>query len=134
MKLTLLSPERTLFTETSVESVLLFSTEGEIEILPGHAAMMGQLETGIFKIRGDVQNENRAGFISTGFYEVSGDDTHLKITADTLEFAPEIDVDRARKAQKKAEEVLEDPQISEDRFKKYQLKLQRALIRQQLGK
>ncbi len=132
MKLSLLTPNRKLLTEEPVEGVTLTSSEGLIEILPGHAPMLGSLETGAFAYKKENSNEAQEGFISTGFFEVSED--HVKVTADTLELDSEIDLDRAKEAQRKAEEALKDPQIDEKKFRKYQLKLQRSVVRQQLRK
>ncbi|HAR44141.1 MAG TPA: F0F1 ATP synthase subunit epsilon, partial [Bdellovibrionales bacterium] len=55
------------------------------------------------------------------------------VTAETLELKAEIDVNRAKKAQKLAEDALKAADLDEKKFKKYQLKLQRSLIRQHLG-
>lgn len=71
------------------------------------------------------------GVISNGFFEVNGD--CVMVLAETLELRGEIDVARAKLAQQKAEKALQEAGIDEHRFRKYQLKLQRALLRQHLG-
>ena len=53
--------------------------------------------------------------------------------AETIELRKEIDVERAKRAQKIAEDILRDAELDEHRFRKYQLKLQRSLIRQQVA-
>ena len=130
MKLTILSPERKLAENMSVDEVTLFGSEGTIQILPGHASMVGTLNTGIFGYKTSGGTE-ATGFISTGFFEVKDD--VVTVMAETLELQGEIDVERAKKAQARAEDALRDAHIDERAFKKYQLKLQRALIRQQVG-
>ena len=127
MKLTVLTPERKLLESIEVSSVTLPGSEGQIEILPGHAAMAGTLETGAFGYSGTSKSDS--GVISTGFFEVTGD--QITVMAETLELTAEIDAARARNAQKKAEDALMDPNLDPSSFRKYQLKLQRALIRQQ---
>jgi len=112
----------------SVEYVMVNGSEGMIQILPGHAAILGVLYTGLFAYKVPGSQETR-GVISTGFFEVK-DDT-VMVIAQTLELRDEIDVPRAKKAQQLAEEALKDAALDEAKFKKYQLKLQRALIRQQ---
>lgn len=130
LKLTILSPERRLLENAPVTEVLLNTSEGQVQILPGHAAMMGTLETGVFSFR-NVDGHVSTGIITTGFFEVHND--RVKVMAETLELQGEIDVERAKRAQKKAEDILRESDLDEHRFRKYELKLQRALIRQQLG-
>jgi F-type H+-transporting ATPase subunit epsilon len=130
IKLSILSPERRLATEVSVNSVTLPGSEGQIQILPGHAAMMGLLTTGAFRFQNSDGTEE-AGVISTGFFEVKNET--VSVMAETIELKGEIDVSRARQAQQKAETALQSAATDEHQFKKYQLKLQRALIRQQVA-
>lgn len=130
LQLTILSPERRLLNGVNVEQVTITGSEGQVQILPGHVAMVGSLETGSFSYVSS-QSQETLGFISTGFFEVAGD--KVSILAEVLELKGEIDMDRARQAQKKAENALKDASLEEHQFKKYQLKLERALIRQHLG-
>ena len=69
--------------------------------------------------------------VSTGFFEVKSDE--ITLMAETIELKKEIDLQRAKNAQQKAETALLDAALDEARFRKYQLKLQRALIRQQVA-
>lgn len=130
LKLTVLSPERRLLDSVAVSEVTLVGHEGQIQVLPGHAPMLGTLETGGFKYL-NAAGEAGQGIISSGFFEVHDD--AVVILAETLELMGEIDVDRAKRAQQTAERVLKESELDEHRFKKYQLKLQRSLIRQQLA-
>lgn len=130
LKLTVLAPERRLLEGVTVQEITLRGSEGEIQILPGHAPMVGTLETGVFNYK-TGSGETCAGMISSGFFEVRDD--RVTVIAETLELPGEIDVDRARKAQKLAEETLRQANLDEGEFKKYQLKLERALIRQQFA-
>ena len=129
MKLSIYSPERTLLQESEVSELKMTTSEGEIEILPGHQSMLGTLELGEFEYL-SPEGERVGGFISTGFYEVSED--RIELMAEVLELAREIDTERAKQSQGKAEqELMKDLDMHE--FNLYQLKLQRALIRQQLA-
>lgn len=130
MTLTFLSPERKIAENVRVSSVIVTGSEGQIEILPGHAEMIGTLEPGFFSYTPEGSAAIR-GVISTGFFEVKND--QIKVMAETSETAGEIDVARAKSAQKKAEAALSDPHIDQRLFRKYELKLQRALIRQQVA-
>ncbi|MGK5087227.1 ATP synthase F1 subunit epsilon [Bdellovibrionota bacterium FG-2] len=130
LKLTVLSPERRLLSAIAIQELTLTGSEGELQILDGHAPMVGNLETGVFRYH--LENgEISFGAISSGFFHVS--DNHVTVMAETLELRGEIDLDRAKKAQKLAEDTLRDAALDEHRFRKYQLKLQRALVRQQVG-
>lgn len=130
LKLSILSPERRLVERTEVEEVTLTGSEGQIQILPGHAAMMGTLETGLFSYRAP-SGQTQTGVVSTGFFEVHDD--LVTLLAETIEVQGEIDFDRAKRAQQEAERILSQAELDPSQFKKYQLKLERSLIRQQLA-
>lgn len=136
MKLSIYSPQRKLLDEVLVRDVTLTTSEGQIQILPGHANMVGTLETGIFSYSSDgsgdsgEKNQTR-GFISTGFFDVSKD--HVSVMAEVLELEEEIDVERAEEALKKAQDKLGDPSLPPDEMEKYRLKLARSMVRQLLG-
>ena len=130
MKLSILSPERRLLEGLAVSEVTLTGSEGMIQVLPGHAAMIGTLGTGAFRYMAPGKGE-ATGVISTGFFQVRDD--HVTVMAETLELSNEIDVGRAKRAQQKAEEALKAADLDEQAFRKYQLKLERSIVRQSLG-
>lgn len=130
LKLTILSPERRLVEGVSVEEVTLSGSEGQVQVLPGHVPMIGTLQPGVFYYRSGGKDPVW-GVISTGFFQVKEDEVY--VMAETLELKSEIDVDRAKRAQQLAEETLKAADLDEHHFKKYQLKLQRSLIRQNLA-
>ncbi len=128
--LSIYSPERKLVEREEVLSLLVTTVEGETEILPGHVGMVSQIETGRFEYQ-PVVGKRVTGVISTGFLNVEGE--VVKVLAETLELSAEINVGRAKAAQLKAEEMLKNASLGLHEFNKYQLKLQRALIRQSIG-
>ncbi len=130
LKLTLLSPERKLLDHFTVQSVTVTGSEGQIEILPGHSAMIGTVETGLFSYQLPDKSVS-VGVISSGFFEIKDD--LVRIMAETVELKSEINLTRAQEAQKRAEKALQDAALDEHQFRKYQFKLQRALIRQQIA-
>jgi F-type H+-transporting ATPase subunit epsilon len=132
MNLFIYSPERRLLEGATIESVLVTGSEGQTEILPGHAPMVGTLETGIFTYRMPGDARIHRGAISNGFFEVHDD--KVIVLAETLELEGEVDLERAKKAQALAEQTLSSAALEPDKFRKYQLKLQRALVRQQIAK
>ena len=128
--LSILAPERRLIEGETVVSLIVTTSEGEIEVLPGHANMVALLETGRFSYtpRGA---KPVTGVISSGFLNVEANS--VKVVAETIELVGEIDANRARQAQVDAQKMLNDSSLDEKSFKKYQLKLQRAIIRQNIG-
>lgn len=130
MQLSILSPEKRIATTIDVSSVTLPGSEGQIQILPEHADMIGTIETGAFSYV-PVSGPGVVGVMSSGFFEVRNG--LITAAAETCELASEIDVARAKQAQSKAEGALKDPELDPKLFRKYELKLQRAIIRQQVA-
>ena len=128
--LSILAPERKLTEGEKVTSVILTTSEGEIEILPGHANMVAELHPGKF-LYTPAGLKPVIGVISSGFVNVESGS--VKVVAETIELAGEIDKSRAKVAQSKAEEMLKASTLDEQTFRKYQLKLQRSIIRQHIG-
>ena len=128
--LSILAPERRLIEGEKATSLIATTTEGEVEILPGHANMVAVLGTGrfVYTVKGE---KPVTGVISSGFLNV--EEGSVKVVAETVELAKELDLNRAKQAQVLAEKMLTDASLDEHAFKKYQLKLQRAIIRQQIG-
>jgi F-type H+-transporting ATPase subunit epsilon len=103
MQVELVSPERTLFTgeATMVQARTLGG--GDIAFLTGHAPFIGALAVDQVVIRlADGTDEVAA--VHGGF--VSVNDDHVKILSDLAELKSQIDVDRARRAQERAEAAI----------------------------
>ncbi len=130
LKLNIFTPEKKVLEGRQVLEATLPGSEGQIQILAGHAAMVGTLDTGIltYKVEGDGV---ATAAVSTGFFSVQDD--VLSLTVETLEMSGDVDLERAKLAQATAEKTLQEADLDEHRFKKYQLKLQRSLIRQQVA-
>lgn len=128
LTLTLYTPDRRVFEKLSVTEVTLPTAEGEVQILDGHAHFVGLIQAGPLVIKAESTIE---GVASYGFFEVRAEE--IIVCASTYERASEINVERAKSAQSKAEEMLKSPEMDEQSFRKYQAKLQRALVRQQVG-
>jgi F-type H+-transporting ATPase subunit epsilon len=130
LKLSILSPERKLLEGELVEEVTLPGSEGQIQILDGHAPMVGTLETGMFHYKtGD--GTTHSGMASEGFFEVKNNS--VIVMAEHLELKGEVNLEHAKQAQVEAEAALMDANLDPSHFKDYQNKLQRSLIRQQLA-
>ena len=124
----IVTPTKKLVEGAKVVDVTIPTASGEIEILPGHTDMLTLLGTGVLSLKMDGTPRKFA--VSYGFAEVRHD--KIMILAETCEESTEIDKERASKAQKKAEEIL-GATLQEGQFRKYELKLQRAMVRQQIA-
>ncbi|MCB9253397.1 MAG: ATP synthase F1 subunit epsilon [Bdellovibrionaceae bacterium] len=123
MQIDIVTPHRRLVTGERTEKVKLPGSKGQMEILENHAELLSTLTTGLLEFNG------RRFAISQGFVEIKNE--KVTVLAETCEESTEIDKARAQAAQKNAEEKLQGT-LSDEDYEKYQLKLQRALIRQQL--
>ncbi|MET7768781.1 hypothetical protein [Nocardia sp. NPDC005366] len=85
-----------------VSAVLAPTSHGEYLIEPGHDPFEIAMEMGALTLR----SEDRTWLAAVHNGTLSAEDDHLRITADRLEFADRIDVDRARSAQAEAAERL----------------------------
>ena len=94
--------ERVVRTEQGVDVLVAPGSEGQLAILPKHAALMTTLDAGALIIKRAQAEESFA--ISGGFMEVSND--RVTILADAAEAAEEIDLQRAEAARARAEERL----------------------------
>jgi F-type H+-transporting ATPase subunit epsilon len=95
------SVERSLF-EGDVDFIVANGADGELGILPRHAALMTSLKPGTLKItQGDKET---LLFVGGGFLEVLPD--RVTVLADTAERAEEISIERAEEARKHAQEKL----------------------------
>ena len=130
LTLEVVTPTRRVVAPVKVKSVTVPGSMGEMTILPGHARLVSTMDTGALRYETEG-GQHMAASLSTGFVEVRAD--KVSVLADTLELAREIDVERARRAQATAEERLKEKELEPDQFRKYQLKLQRSLIRQSLA-
>jgi F-type H+-transporting ATPase subunit epsilon len=99
--LRVVSVERSLF-EGDVDFILANGADGELGILPGHAALMTILKPGPLKIRHGGEEELL--FVGGGFLEVLPD--RVTVLADVAEHADEISVAQAEEARRRAQEKL----------------------------
>ena len=103
MTVEVVSPERVLYSGEATMVITRTLGGGEIAFQPGHAAFLGALtecHTRVFLTDGTVEDIAVHG----GFVEVSSN--KVSILSDAAELGSQIDVDRARSAKERAEEVL----------------------------
>jgi F-type H+-transporting ATPase subunit epsilon len=132
IELIIVTPERQLLRETVVE-VTLPGAEGQLGVLPGHAALITELGIGELSYRAKDSSESVPVAVISGFAEVLGD--RVTVLAETAERPEEIDIPRAEEAKKRAEQRLaaaaSDPNIDWGRAA---VALQRSLIRIQVAR
>src|SRR5262245_37349157 len=104
LKLNLVTPTKKLVTDLEVDEVFVPAYRGELNILPGHTALVTTLSTGILKYRAAGSSTVRPVAISWGYCEVFNEE--VTVLAETAEMADEIDIQRAEDAYRRANQVL----------------------------
>lgn len=128
LQLEVVTPERRVLDE-SVNSVTVPGRGGELGILPGHAPLISELQTGVL-----TYVEDGSAFqlhVSGGFVEVNDD--RVAVLAEIAERPEEIDAARARLAREHVEKQLNSWSGAEEDFEKARAKLERSMVRLQLA-
>ncbi|MBI4081845.1 MAG: F0F1 ATP synthase subunit epsilon [Candidatus Lambdaproteobacteria bacterium] len=132
LRLRVVTPRREMLSTTTAW-VTLPGTMGELGILPQHVPLVTALDTGILAYEHEGGSERMA--VHYGYAHVSGDT--VTVLAEMAERAGEIDVFRARDAERRAREeisrMIAKQTEEEQRIRKYEAKLRRAMLRQSLG-
>jgi F-type H+-transporting ATPase subunit epsilon len=106
LQVEIVSPERVLFSGEG-DMVVARAATGDIAFLPGHAPYIGALGVAVLRVI-LPQHGEQAAAVHGGFVNVSND--HVIVLSDVAELPEQIDVDRARAAQARAQEALrQDP-------------------------
>jgi F-type H+-transporting ATPase subunit epsilon len=127
IQLVVVTPVRQLLSE-SVTEVQLPGADGYLGILPGHAPLITELGIGELTYR---TAGGQTGFLAVirGFAEVLPD--RVSVLAETAERAEEIDINRAKEALKRAQELIAAGGENVD-WDRASAALQRALVRIQV--
>ena len=136
LNLEVVTPHRTVLVE-DVESVTLPGIEGELGILPEHIPLLTTLDTGIMSYKSS-SGKTQAIAVHWGYAQVEGNS--VRVLAELADTADEIDIERAKDAEKKAKDILISgaPTTSsweeeENRQNKYESKLKRSIVRQKVA-
>ena len=124
LTLQIITPERIVFEEENVDSLTVPGAQGELTILPQHAALMTALSPGPVVFRRGGEEVDLA--LSGGFMEVRDD--KVIVLADTAERSDEIDQARAEEARRRAREQMAAQESSVD-FARALAALERAQAR-----
>jgi F-type H+-transporting ATPase subunit epsilon len=128
-KLKVISPDR-IFYEGEAIFLELNTTEGEIGIYKNHVPMTYIIEPGVLRITESEQVVKEAA-LHSGFIQILQEE--ITILAEIVEWPEEIDENRAKEAQIRAERRLSMKE-SNVNFARAELALRRSLIRQEIKK
>ena len=126
-RLKIVAPERILY-EDDVPFVEFRTTEGEIGVYPGHIPLTSIIAPGVVRIH-TTDGEIKEAALLEGFSEILPNE--VVILAETVEWPDEIDANRAKEAQIRAERRL---QSQDGDMNRAELALKRAIVRQSLAK
>ena len=119
------SPERILWTGDADRVIARTIGGGEIAFLTGHTPFVGALDIGLVRVHSEDGTEEVVA-VHGGFVEVSHD--RVTVLSDLAEMASQIDVERARAAEERAEAELrgEDDVEAEAALRRARARLQAA--------
>ncbi len=130
LHLRVVTPQSTII-DRKVSSVEFMGVDGSYGILPGHAALMTATKPGIVTIK-ETDGSVEEMIVTDGFAEVRRN--ILSLICEAGELAGEIDLERAAEAEKRARAAISDRAKVDVNLPKAEAALQRALLRQMLGR
>ena len=122
-QLNILAPDKEFF-QGEAEQIIFDTPKGRIGLMADHMAMLASVAEGLLEVCVDGKWQTAA--VGQGFAEVGGGVADLFV--DTVEWAEDIDVVRARQALERASERLSSD-ISHTEFLQSQAAMSRALAR-----
>ena len=126
--LEIVTPDGLVF-DGEAESLLIHTTEGDVEILRGHMDYIAAVDIGRARVL--INGQSKVASCAGGFLSVSAG--AVRLVAVTFEFAEDIDEKRALAAKERAESAIAN---AKDRQAKKiaEAKLMRALNRLRIAK
>lgn len=126
IKFEIVTPERVVLRQDILQ-LTVPTTSGEITILPDHIPLVSVLQPGVLEVR-RADNITEIISVSGGFIEVLKD--KIVILADTAERAEELDEERIKEAQMRAEELKKTARAVDDvQFAAVSARLEKELAR-----
>ena len=110
------------------EEVIVRTTSGDLGILAGHINAVAPLGMGMATFV--IDGKKRYGACIGGMVSVV--DNLVSIIATSFEWSDQIDLERARRSEARAKDVLADKQASREDIRLAESRLKRALIRQSI--
>jgi F-type H+-transporting ATPase subunit epsilon len=128
MPFSLITPMGVMLT-SDVDTAVIPTSNGEVEILPGHRPLMALVVPGELRLhRGDQVD---ALVIDRGFLYVSND--HIVVTVEQAISVKEVDIAAVELAQRRAEEALQVAAMEREALDPEEVKHLEAKIRYQLA-
>lgn len=115
--------------DIEVDEVTATGKLGEFGILPGHAPFLTSLKIGELCYKAGGVSTSMA--LNWGYFEVKDD--KIIVLVESAEYAEDIDYERARAAQIRAEEELKKLTPEDKQFKIFEAALERSIIRMQVS-
>lgn len=128
IKLEIVTPEAMMVSE-EVDEITVTGTEGEFGVLPGHCHMLSSLKIGQVQYK----NGNAESFMSLGGGYAEVGPEKVTILAETAELKENIDVERAKAAQSRAEEELKKLTPGEKDYEEAEKAFEKARVRLEIA-
>ncbi len=119
------TPDRMVF-DGEAQKIILRTVNGDVCILPHHIDFAIPLGIGQAYVT-DENGQTRQAACNSGMLSVSGND--VRVIPVTFEWADEIDLERARRAEEAAEERIKNMDRQNREYVMAEAKLKRALTR-----
>jgi F-type H+-transporting ATPase subunit epsilon len=126
--LEVVTPDR-LVLSAQAEVVVCPGVEGQFGVLPGHIPFLSALDIGEMYYKAGGKTEYLA--VSGGFAEVTGE--KVTIVAESAEKGREIDVERAKRAQERAEKRIAAGKTAEIDWARAEAAMRRSLMRMKVA-
>ena len=123
-ELQIVTPDGLLYSGNA-NKIILRTSEGDVGILPRHSDYIAPLSIGLARVFTD--DGERIAACSGGMVTVSGG--VVRVVASTFEWSEDIDVERAKRAQEKAQSRLADTKSSDFEHRLAEIKLKKSLAR-----
>ena len=123
--LQIVTPDRKVF-DGEAEKIIVRTLGGDVCILARHIDYAAPLGIGEARVT-DAEGNTRTAACSGGMLSVSG--SNVRVMATTFEWADEIDLPRAQRAQEAAKARLEKLSRDDKEYAVVEAKLKRALVR-----
>jgi F-type H+-transporting ATPase subunit epsilon len=128
LQLEVVTPDR-LVVSTAADVVVLPGVEGQFGVLAGHVPFLSALQIGEMYYKQGGKTEFLA--VSGGFAEVTGE--KVTIVAEAAEVGHEIDIERARRAQERAEKRMATARTENIDWTRAEAALRRSIVRMKVA-
>jgi F-type H+-transporting ATPase subunit epsilon len=126
----IVTAERQVLAEQDVDMVVAPGTEGDMGILPRHAALLTTLRPGVLRLKKGAEEQIMA--VSGGFLQIANN--RVLVLADTAERDEEIDEQRAEASRQAALKALEEARRGQGpQAESARIALRRSLARLQVA-